>query len=235
MTLRPRSKLERLLEPLSEVYPIPERPNVDVLAQLILLYLVGSGADGKAALVAISPLCAKNGGIDAEKLAQTPRELVAAVCPAPHVDDVLHALRAAGEAASGARDLDARCRSDLSDARRLLRSLPLMTEQRADLLLLYAGVHAVVAPTAQGVHVAARVGYPGASYASFARALDAELPDFDGLEVAWRAHHLLEQHGKGICSHKDPRCARCPIRKGCAFKGEGDDPADRLYATPRSE
>jgi hypothetical protein len=235
VTLRPRSKLERLLEPLSNAYTIPERPDVDVLSQLTLLYLVGSGGDRKAALAAMSPLCAKNGRVDPEKLARTTREIVAAVCPEPYVDDAHQALRAAGEAASGAPDLDARCRGDLSDARRLLRSLPLITEQRADLLLLYSGAHAVVAPSPQGIHVAARLGYPGAAYASFARALDAELPDLDGVEVAWRAHHLLDQHGKGICAQKAPQCARCPIRDACAFKGEGEDPADRLYGAPRPE
>jgi endonuclease III len=233
VTLRPRSKLERLLDALSGQYEVPDRPALDLLSQLTLLQLVGGGADGKAALCAMSPLCKKNGSVDPKKLAETSRELVASVCREEQVADTLQALRAAGEVAAGAPDgFDAHCQTDLSEARRLLRTLPGITEQRADLLLLYAGVHAVIAPTANGVHVAARLGYPGTSYASFARALDAELPAPDAVEIAWSAHHLLEQHGKKICSPHNPTCGRCPIRAACAFHGEGEDPATKLSARP---
>jgi hypothetical protein len=232
VTLRPRSKLERLLESLSDVYKVPARPALDVLTQVVLLYLVGGGVEPRAAIAAIAPLCGKSGGVDPDKLAQTPRELVEAICAEPKVDETLEALRAAGEAGIGGASLDARCGTDLAEGRRLLRALPRITEQGADLLLLQAGIHAVVAPTGPGVHVAARLGYPGAGYGSYARALDAELPDLDGVPVAWRAHHLLDLHGRGLCARSQPQCERCPVHDGCQFHGEGEDPAAKLATLP---
>lgn len=230
VTLRPRSKLERVLDAIGEEYEVPPRPALDLVSQVALLHLVGCGADHKAAIVAIGPLCSKPGAVDPELLAHTPRELVATVCPEGLVDDTVRALRSLGEAATAKpQGLEARCRGDLTEARRLLRSLPGMAEQRADLILLQAGIHAVVAPTGYGVQVAARLGYPGTSYASFARALDEELPEHaNAVAVAWRAHHLLDQHGKRICAPRSPQCGRCPVRDACAYRGEGEDPATRL-------
>ena len=229
VTLRPRSKLERILDALDEEYKVPPRPQLDLVSQIALFHLVSCGADGNAALGAVTPLCSATGAVDPERLAKTPRDLVASVCPESHVDATLLALRSLGEAAvASPQGLDARCRRDLGEARRLLRSLPGVAEQSTDLLLLQAGIHAVVAPTGPGVHVAARLGYPGASYASFARALDEELPEHaNSIAVAWRAHHLLDQHGKGICA-RTPQCTRCPIRDACAYRGEGEDPVARL-------
>jgi hypothetical protein len=61
-------------------------------------------------------------------------------------------------------------------------------------------VQAVVAPTATASRVLARIGYPGASYASVARAVDEELPGPSSYDFAWRAHHVLEQHGRSLCA-----------------------------------
>jgi endonuclease III len=230
VTLRPRSKLERVLDGIDDEYDVPPRPALDLVSQAALLRLVACGADSKTVLGAIAPLCAETGSVDPERLAKTPRELVASFCPDGQVDEVVRALRALGEAAGASpRGLEAICRGDLAEARRRLRTLPGIGEQHADLLLLQAGLHAVVAPTGYAVQVAARLGYPGGSYASFARALDEELPEHaNAIAVAWRAHHLLDQHGKGICAPKAPECGRCPIREACAYRGEGEDPATRL-------
>lgn len=227
VTLRPRSKLERLVEVLSGTYPVPGRPGLALLTQLVILQLVGAGADPRAALAAIGPLCDEDGGVDPAKLATTSRELVASVCEASAVDDTLASLRVAGTVAREG-NLDERCRPDLELARKLLRSLPSVSEQRADLLLLYAAVQAVVAPTATASRVLARIGYPGASYASVARAVDEELPGPTSYDFAWRAHHVLDQHGRTLCAPKAPECWRCPVRDACAFRGIGEDPAARL-------
>lgn len=234
VTRRPRSRLERLLEPLGDLYEVPPRPALDLLSQITLLYLVGVGGDGKRALGAMSPLCGRTGAVDAEKLASTPRELVGSVCAEAAIDDAVDALRAAGAMATRLPDgLDARCRTDLAEGRRLLRSLPRIGEQRADLLLLHAGIHAVVAPTTYGLQVAVRLGYPGTTYASVARALDIELPAPDAIELAWRAHHLLDLHGKQLCVLRAPSCARCPLSERCSFHGEGEDPAAKLQTSAR--
>lgn len=235
VTLRPRSKLERVVATLAAEYTIPDRPELDLLTQLTLMQLVARGAEARSALATLGPLCTKSGGVDAERLAEVPPDLVAGVCTtAP--EETVRALRRIGEAALNAvSGLDAACQRDLAEARRLLRPLVALddepgsaaAEQRADHLLLQAGVHAIVAPTSAAVQVAARLGYPGTSYASLARVLDEELPDHDALEVAWTAHHALDQHGRTTCG-ANPQCTRCPVRAGCGYHGEGPDPATRI-------
>jgi endonuclease III len=227
VTLRPRSKLERILDGLEDSYGVPARPNLDLTTQVALLLLVGAGADGRTAVAAIKPLCAKGGAVDASKLAATARDLLAPLQDTPQLDDTVAALRALGDAALASPSLEDRCRADPADARRALRMLGL-GEQRADLVLLQAGLHPLVAPSASAMQVAIRVGYPGTGYGTFARVLDQELPEQYAIAVAWRAHHLLDQHGKSLCTIKTPQCARCPIRDACAFRGEGEDPAGRL-------
>jgi len=227
VTLRPRSKLERILDGLEDSYGVPARPHVDLVTQVALLLLVSCGADSRAAVNAIKPLCGKGGAVDPAKLAETPKDLVAAICQTSQLDETVAALRALGDAATAAPTLEERCRGDVGEARRALRSLGL-GEQRADLLLLQAGIHPLTAPSGSAMNVAVRVGYPGTSYASFARVLDQELPEQYAIAVAWRAHHLLDQHGRSTCTAKAPQCARCAIRDACGYHGEGEDPAGRL-------
>jgi hypothetical protein len=226
VTLRPRSKLERILDGLEDSYGVPARPNLDLVTQLSLLLLVAGGADGRGALAALKPLCSK-GAVEAALLAELSREMVATVCAPERVDETVTALRALGEAARADPPLEARCRGDAAEARRALRALGI-PEQRADLMLLQSGLHPLTAPSGNAVTVAVRVGYPGTSYASFARVLDEELPEQYAIAVAWRAHHLLDHHGKALCTAKAPQCPRCPVRDACAWHGEGPDPAGRL-------
>jgi len=235
VTLRPRSKLERILDGLEDSYGVPARPNLDLVTQLSLLLLVSGGADGRGALAALKPLCTK-GAVEPPMLVELSREMVATVCLPERVDETVASLRALGAAAQADPPLEARCRGDAGEARRALRSLNI-PEQRTDLMLLQSGLHPLTAPSGNAVTVAARVGYPGTSYASFARVLDEELPEQYAIAVAWRAHHLLDTHGKSLCTAKAPQCARCPIRDACAWHGEGPDPAGRLSwrAPPPSE
>jgi endonuclease III len=229
VTLRPRSRLERVLERLEDLYGVPPQPRIDALTELTLLYLVGGGADGKRALSVLAPLCNQRGAVDADKLAEAPHELVAQVCVEASADEVLAALRAVGAVAQRlAEGFDASCRRGLAEARALLASLPRLSEHHADVLLLYSGAHALVAPSHLALHVAARLGYPGSSYAAIARALDVEVPSSDALGFAWRAHHLLDQHGKHLCTRRAPACASCPVRQSCAVPDGGDDPAERV-------
>lgn len=227
VTLRPRSKLERVVESLGDGYEIPPRPHLDVLSQLALSYLLECGTTRRDALSAMKPLCGKNGWVEGDKLISATAEDLSAVGGSDTVEGTLACLRASGK-------LDGRhpgglsrlCAGELGEARRTLASLPGMGAWRADLLLLSSGSHAVVAPTAIGRQVAARLGYPGVSYEAVARALDAELPP-DAIDIAWKAHHLLDLHGKAVCA-KLPTCAECPVQSACAYGGKGSDPAARL-------
>jgi hypothetical protein len=234
VTLRPRSKLERVLDALSDAYEIPSRPELDLLSHLTILLLVRGGAEPAAATAALGPLCKKNDeAVDGALLASASRDVVAAICAAERVDATVEALRKAGEIATrGPACLDKRCAGELGEARWLLGTVPGIDDPRADLLLLYSGTQAIVAPTAHAAYVAARLGYPGSSYAAVARSLDAELPSFDAVEVAWRVHHVLDRHGKELCTLASPQCGRCPVRSSCAYHGQGEDPAAKLL--PRS-
>jgi hypothetical protein len=243
VTLRPRSKLERIVESLASSYSVPGRPALDVLSQLTLSYLVESTADGKVALSALSPLCNAQGNVDGKKLADAPRELVAKVCEERLVDNTLACLHATGELECRYREgrspdrragdgrmlggLEELCRGELGEARRMLGMLPGMSPWRVDFILLSSGSHALVAPTMGGMRVAARLGYPGSGYESLARALDAEIPP-DALDIAWQAHHLFDQHAKHACAGTEPRCGDCGVRETCGFRGIGADPAARL-------
>ena len=124
--------------------------------------------------------------------------------------------------------LEDKVRRAPDEVRKRLLTLPRLSPEHVDLLLLTCGVVPTVAPSATARRVAARLGYPGATYASLARALDAEIPEGDTSEVAWRAHHVLAQHGKDVCHATNPACSRCSVKSSCAYQGDGPDPASRL-------
>lgn len=94
-----------------------------------------------------------------------------------------------------------------------------------DRLLLRAGVLETVAPTGPAMRVVVRLGYPGDTYASVARALDAELGPRG---LAERAHDLLDAHGRAICRPVGPACNECRLAERCDYRGRGLDPARRL-------
>jgi endonuclease III len=223
VTLRPRSKLERLLDRLESVGEVPARPKNGIVAQLSLYYLLSGEASASGAAQAVKQLLA---GSDGGSLVELERSVVEALCPPARVDDVLSALRAVGQAAR--EGLVAACARDVDEARRRLRDLPRMPAEQADFLLLASGLVSTVAPGPSALRVAVRIGYPGSSYAAVARSLDAEVPEGDVTEVAWRAHHVLKLHGQRVCKDAAPLCASCGVRDGCAFRGEGDDPASRF-------
>jgi endonuclease III len=227
VTLRPRSKLERLLEVLEPDCEVPRRPKNGIVTQLALFYLLSGQATPASAADALKSLSA-GGSLDVDKLASLPRSFVEGVCPADRVEEVHAALRCLGKAAR--EGIERAARVELEEARRQLSYLPRLSTEQIDLVLLAAGLHSVVAPSLPALRVAVRLGYPGSSYAAIARALDAEVPEGDNAEVAWRAHHVLRQHGKRICLEQAPACGRCRVRMSCSFRGEGDDPAARLPA-----
>jgi hypothetical protein len=224
VTRRPRSKLERLLDALVTTHEVPQRPAVDLGVHLALSCLVVAQATPGDARDLVRRWSTDAGRVVPDRLVSATLEEIEPACPAGG-EAALSAVHAVGHlVADGALDPA----WDPEDTRRALLGVPGMTPPRADYLLLAAGRFATVAPTPPAMRVAVRLGYPGSTYAAVARALDMELPRTGDVGSAWRAHQLLDHHGRGPCSANRPACGGCPVRDGCAFAGEGTDPATRL-------
>jgi A/G-specific adenine glycosylase len=43
---------------------------------------------------------------------------------------------------------------------------------------------------------------------------------------SWAWNQALMDLGATVCTARSPRCAECPLRTGCAWRGEGPDPAE---------
>lgn len=233
-----------MVDILSTRHRVPDRPNVDVLSQLSLFYLVGATGERTEALSLLAHLCGEDGRLSTARLSEATTDLLEK-CPADRAETALSGLRAVGEiGAGGDAPLDERCRRNPQQGRKWVAALPGMSQQRADWILLSVGALPTVAPTAVAMQVATRLGYPGRSYDSIARSLDAELPGIHGdgtppgpeaLDLAWRAHHLLDRHGRILCGPVQPSCASCALRESCAYRGQGDDPAARIEGTTESK
>ena len=224
VTRRPRSKLERLLDALGAAHAAPARPPVDLGVQVALSCLVAAQVSPADARDRVRAWSSASGEVDAARLIAVTDDEVAGVCPPEQARAATAALRAVGHlVADGALDET----WDAEDTRRALLGVPGMTPPVADYLLLAAGRLATVAPTAPAMRVAVRIGYPGSTYGAVARALDLELPNAGDVGSAWRAHQLLDHHGRLVCTAR-PACAGCPLREGCSYAGEGVDPALRL-------
>ncbi len=167
VTLRPRSKLERVIELLEKVYPALPRPRGDGLAEELSLHLARAGATPALAAALASDIVAG--------------------------------------------------KHDRESARTHLAALLGDNEQASDHALLLSGLGEQIAPPPDAQRVAARLGYPGSCYAALGRALDAELPEGDRREVAWRAHVALSQHGRSQCTADRPQCETCPLTASCSF------------------
>lgn len=51
----------------------------------------------------------------------------------------------------------------------------------------------------------------------------------------WRWNQALFDLGAGVCTKREPRCGRCPLRGVCRWRGVGDDPATGSAATSRPQ
>lgn len=231
VTLRPRSKLERVLELLQPTYATPKRSDSSVVTQIALFYLIAAEVTPADASKIVKTLHAQptrgtHPALDGAALAQLEASALAESCPERTRADATAWLRALGHAAI--EGLEEACQSSVDEARKRVATLPRMTPETVDLILLSSGAASTVAPSAGARRVACRLGYPGSTYAALSRALDAEVPEGDATEVAWRAHHLLAQHGRDICLSAEPRCDRCALLSSCSYRGQGTDPASRL-------
>lgn len=226
VTLRPRSKLERILELLQSTTVVPRRQEGGLVIQLVLYYLVAAEVTPASASALVKQWRGTDRSIAGTTLLRLEDAVLADACSERTRSELLEALHCVGRMAQerveelGRRDPDA--------VRQRLLALPRLTPDHVDLVLLSCGVLSTVAPSPTARRVASRLGYPGTSYAALSRALDAEIPEGDASQIAWRAHHALAQHGRDVCVAMAPACGHCAIEVACSYRGRGQDPATRL-------
>lgn len=217
VTRRPRSKLERVLEILQPTCPVPERPKEGIVSAVVRSYLMEAGAKDMTLIPEL------DSDIKAGRV--VPAVVERALGSAP-LDSTVLGLKALAKLSLDG--LEKLCRHDVEEAKRRLAALPRFDAERVDWVLLSSRHDASVAPAKGALRVAARLGYPGSNYAAISRALDAEIPEGDSNDVAWRAHHVLETHAQRTCHRAAPACERCGVRASCSYRGVDADPARRL-------
>lgn len=226
VTLRPRSKLERILELLQSATTVPKRQDSGLVVQLVLYYLVAAEVTPAAASALVKQWRGAGKSIEGATLTALDESALVEACSERTRADLVDALHAIGRIAQ--ERIEELSRRDPDAVRQRLLGLPRLTPDHVDLVLLSCGVLSTVAPSPTARRVASRLGYPGANYAALSRALDAEIPEGDASQIAWRAHHALAQHGRDVCLANVPACARCAIEVACSYRGRGQDPATRL-------
>ncbi|HKF77668.1 MAG TPA: hypothetical protein VKF59_16125 [Candidatus Dormibacteraeota bacterium] len=214
--------LGEVLDVLEDVYgPQPPPAVTDPWQQVVLenvVYLV----DDERRLRAFERLGAVVGTAPEQVLAAAPGALQEATGLGMRPDAQADKLRAAARLALDqfGGDLSAIRALPLAEARRALRRFPAIGEPAADRILLFAGIHPVVALDSNGVRVLLRLGFgeerPG--YAATLRSVRGVVgPELAGeFRPLVRAYLLLRAHGRGLCRRSSPACAACPLAERCA-------------------
>lgn len=63
------------------------------------------------------------------------------------------------------------------------------------------------------------------------RLADEAVPPGEG----WAWNQAMLDLGASLCSPRSPSCDHCPVRAGCVWRGEGDDPAVRSHGVSRPQ
>jgi endonuclease III len=120
-------------------------------------------------------------------------------------------------------DLDAAVHLPVEKAKRALRAFPGIGEPGAEKILLFAGLHPLLAPESNGLRVLVRLGLvrEEKSYARTYAASRQVAEDLPSELIAWQeAHLLLQQHGQTLCKRGVPLCRECPLVRECAYARE---------------
>jgi endonuclease-3 related protein len=117
-------------------------------------------------------------------------------------------------------DLDAMFSRPLSALRPELLELRGVGPETADSILLYAGGKPAFVVDAYTVRICRRTGVFGsAKYDEVKEFFEENLkPD---VSMFNEFHALLVRLGKEHCRARNPKCAECPVRRGCGFRKSG--------------
>ena len=112
-----------------------------------------------------------------------------------------------------------------------LMQLPGVGQYTARAVLAFALERDVAVVDTNIARVLARVSGRRLTGREAQAAADALLPRGE----SWAWNQCLMDVGAVLCRPSSPGCAECPLRKGCAWHGTGDDPAIGSAAVSRSQ
>ena len=219
----PRIPLAEILDRLEALYGPPRPPKATDPWHLILWENVAYLADDAQREKAFLAL-RKRLGTRPEQILSAPaavlREIGAhGIVPEQSVEKLRRCATIALEEFDG--DLGPVLRLPVAAAKKALRKFPGIGDPGAEKLLLFAGVHPVLALESNGLRVLLRLGYgeEKKSYATTYRLVQAAVAAELRVDCAWlvRAHLLLRRHGQELCRRSGPRCGRCPLAADCPY------------------
>lgn len=164
-------------------------------------------------------------GVEPEEILEhKPKEIEALIAdggmlPSHRAEKVMKAARIAVKI--GLDAIDRAIRTDVKEAKKLLKQFPGVGDPLADKILLFGGTQISLAPDSNGLRVLNRLGYGEENEKNYTKsyksAVAATANEFRTAGKAQRAHLLLRHHGKELCRRSAPRCEACPLRKVCQW------------------
>lgn len=118
-------------------------------------------------------------------------------------------------------DLISALRGPVTEARKILKAFPNISDPGADRILLFAAIAPIAAVPSNNPSVIVRVkcgrereNY-GVNYRESQQAIEQEIPA--NVKARQRAYLLLKRHGQELCKRTKPKCEQCPIQTDCAY------------------
>ena len=219
----PDSAAGRLLRKLEKHYGRIAPPPCAGPFEMILREIVAYLADDMRRDTAFTAL--------RDRVGLTPPQILSAghdqLCEITQLGGPIAAEERAGRLQTAARLVQDEFGGDISvilslpapKAKKLLMRFPMIGEPGAEKILLFCGVHAVLALESNGLRVLVRAGIAeerhsyAATYKAIREATLDQLPS--DIQLLTTAHLLLRRHGQELCFRTGPACAACPVNTDC--------------------
>jgi endonuclease-3 len=215
--------LEEIVDRLAGVYGEPAAPPSRTLLELVLLENVAYLGDDRHREQAFKELQRQVGTRPQQILAAPEAALLSVaahgILQATFAEKLRRIAQLAVDEFDG--DLEAVRALPLAKAKRALMRFPSIGEPGAEKVLLFGRGFAVLGLDSNGVRVLTRLGvvHEERSYAATYRRVQAYTAGYADKDIDWliRAHQLLRQHGKELCTRTKPKCDRCVLNDVCTY------------------